>query len=58
MKQRIVITADEGKILTNGTIYGKVIYLSEGESADNYHEITEEEYNAMLAEKESEVSTT
>ena len=51
MKVRNVLYADEGKILTNGEIYGKVIYLAEGESADGYTEITEEEYNRIEAEK-------
>lgn len=38
------IYASEGTRLTNGVIFGKVIDLGEGDSPDNYHEITEEEY--------------
>lgn len=48
MKTRIVIYAEEGKVLTNGTVYGRTIYLAEGETADNYYEITNDEYNDIL----------
>lgn len=53
MKQFTTITliADEGKVLTNGEIYGKVIALGSGDSAGNYHEITEAEYAAVVAER-------
>lgn len=51
----IMITADEGKILTDGEIYGKVIALGRGDKAENYHEITEEEYNKILKEQEGDL---
>ena len=51
---RIKLTASEGKVLTNGTNYGTVIFLAEGESAEAYHEIPMSEYQAMLAEQEAE----
>ena len=44
------IYASEGMRLTNGVIFGKVIDLGEGDSSDNYHEITEEEYNKLMEE--------
>lgn len=47
MKTRTVIYADEGKVLTDGEIYGVQIFLAEGQSADNFHEITEEEYEEI-----------
>jgi hypothetical protein len=50
MKTRKIIYADEGKILTNGEIYGKQIFLAEGESESDYHEITEKEYNKIMEE--------
>jgi hypothetical protein len=42
------ITASEGYILTNGEVYGSEIYLAEGMSADNFREITLEEYNSII----------
>lgn len=51
---RTKIIADEGKILTNGEIYGKEIYLANGVSSYEFHEISETEYEAILAEKEKE----
>lgn len=49
---RTSIKAKEGYILTNGEIYGSEIFLAEGMSADNFHEITLAEYEAILAEQE------
>lgn len=54
MKERIIIYADEGKILTNGTTYGTQIFLAEGESPEDYHEISKEEYESLTAEKPEE----
>jgi hypothetical protein len=42
------IKATEGHILTNGEIYGSEIFLAEGMTADNFHEITMEEYEAIM----------
>ena len=53
MRKMITIYADEGKILTDGEIYGTTISLAEGESAEKFYEITKEEYTKTL--KESEV---
>lgn len=46
--ERKVIYASEGKILTNGEIYGKIIYLAEGVSEDSFYEITKEEYDTLM----------
>ncbi len=56
MKTRTVIYADEGMILTNGTTYGTQIFLAEGETGEEYTEITKEEYEAKLAEEEKEIN--
>ena len=47
MKTRTVIYADEGKVLTDGEIYGVQIFLAEGQSAKEFHEITQEEYEEI-----------
>lgn len=48
------IYADEGMILTNGEIYGKVILLAEGMNEADFYEITEEEYKKIMEEKEQD----
>ena len=45
---RNVITATDGHVLTNGDIYGKVIYLAEGMDGADFHEITLDEYNSLM----------
>ena len=54
MKIRKIISADEGKILTNGEIYGRVIALAEGVSEADFYEITEAEYEEILRKREEE----
>lgn len=53
-RMRETIVASEGHILTNGEVYGTEIYLGEGVSADQFHEITLEEYQAMFEETTEE----
>ena len=52
MKQTTIelrkIVADDGFVLTNGEAYGKEVYLGKNDSADNWHEITEAEYNEIM----------
>ena len=50
---RKVIEAPKGMILTNETTYGKKIYLADNVKADEFKEITEEEYNEILKEEEN-----
>ena len=43
-------------VLTNGEAYSSVggeVYLGKNDSADNWYEITEEEYKAIIAENEA-----
>lgn len=48
------LTAAEGMTLTNGTAFGKDVYLGCNDSADHWCEITDEEAAARLAEQERE----
>ena len=58
MKSEIITTtvlkADEGKILTDGEIFGKIIYLAKGRNAEEFHEITEAEYEEIQKQHEAE----
>ena len=49
MMQKILLCAEDGKILTDGKIYGKIVYLGSQDSINNYYEITIEEYQQILA---------
>ena len=49
-----VLRAGEGHMLTNGTAYGETVALGKGDNPDNWHEITIEEYEKIMAETESE----
>ena len=48
MMDRKTIKANDGMWLTNGVIYAKEITLGDWDDADNYYEITEEEYVSMI----------
>ncbi len=50
-----VLKAEKGKILTDGEIYGRTIYLAKGRTVDEFHEITEDEYNDIIAQNEEEI---
>ena len=41
------LIASVGMVLTNGEAYGTEIYLGCNDSADNWHEITQEEYQKI-----------
>lgn len=51
-----VLIADEGKILTDGEVYGRTIYLANNRSPEEFHEITEAEYNEIREVEENERS--
>lgn len=49
-----VIKADEGKILTDGEVFGRTIYLAKGRTADEFYEITEAEYAEIQKQDEAD----
>ena len=49
--KQTLLEASEGKILTNGTSYGKVVALGVGDKAENWYEIDLEEYEKILEEE-------
>lgn len=53
-KTPIIIRASAGMYLTNGIAYGKTVALGATDSAENWHEITEAEYNEICASAEDE----
>lgn len=55
MKTRMVIYADDNKVLTNGKTYGTQIFLADGESADDYYEISVEEYEEILRAQDDDI---
>ena len=53
MKQKITLVADEGKILTDGIHYGRIVHLVHGDNGEAWHEITEAEYEALSRSEET-----
>lgn len=49
------LIASEGTILTNGSAYGTEIYLGKNDSAENWHEISLDEYEQIKTQIESEL---
>jgi hypothetical protein len=51
-----VLKAEEKMTLTNGEAFGKVVYLGKNDSADNWHEITDEDAEEMQTAELEEVT--
>lgn len=49
---RKILNASEGMIFTNGEIYGAQIYLAEGVDETTFYEITRDEYDRIMSERE------
>lgn len=43
IENQIILKSDEGMTLTNGTAFGKVVYLGKNDVKENWYEITDEE---------------
>lgn len=56
MQKRTTLIADEGMILTDGKDYASVTYLAVGADESKWYEITEAEYERIMAEKEAEAA--
>ena len=48
---RKIIKATDGMVLTNGTVFGTVIYLADGLNESDFYEITEDEFKKAQAEE-------
>ena len=51
---RKTLKAKGGYMLTNGDSFAKIVDLAEGSNGGNWQEITEAEYEKILAEREKE----
>lgn len=45
-----VLTADEGKVLTNGSTYSKQVWLGVGDTPNNWQEVDEAEGEELTDE--------
>ena len=48
-----MLEADEGMVLTDGTNYCSSVLLRKGETSEGWSEITQEEYERIIAEQEN-----
>lgn len=55
MKERITLYAEEGMVLTDGEVYGRIIHLAEDADKSSFYEITEEEYSAKLEAENGDI---
>ena len=49
MKKRITLIAEDGKWLTDGEKYLREVILTVGENGELWHEITDAEYEKIIA---------
>ena len=49
------LIASDGMVLTNGQAYGKTIFLGINDRAENWREITDEEYERIMADQVGDV---
>lgn len=50
--ERVILVADDGMVWTNGEIFAKMVDLAVGMSAEGFYQITQAEYDEILAEQE------
>ena len=56
MKQRVILYADDGMVLTDGKHYGKILYLSDSSTPEDFFEGTQEEYDKVLKDKNKKIT--
>jgi hypothetical protein len=49
---RKILIANEGYLYTNGEVYAKIIDLAEGDTGENWYQISEAEYEEILKQQE------
>lgn len=54
MKQRTTLYAEEGRMLTDGEHFGRIVHLEVGADASAWREITMEEYSEIQSRAISE----
>lgn len=47
------LTAAQGRVLTNGEAFGKQVYLGAFDSPENWHEISEAEYEKIMEDTDN-----
>ena len=52
---RIKLTASEGMVLTDGENYGKEVFLAEGADSSKWYEITEAQYDEVMAKESKDL---
>jgi hypothetical protein len=54
MQKRTTLIAEDGKILTNGKDFARATFLAVGADESEWYEITEAEYERIMAEQEAQ----
>ena len=57
MTKRITLYAEDGMVLTDGEHFGTVIHLATDADASGWHEITKEECEQIMANREEAKNT-
>jgi len=52
--ERKILTASDGKMLTNGSVFATTIVLGDWDKAENYREVSFEEYEKEMAKEKTE----
>lgn len=52
--ERKILMAGDGKMLTNGSVFAITIALGDWDRAENYREISFDEYEKMMATEDKE----